>query len=460
MSRPNSSPVPGSFRDPSGFVFEREGVVYRQVNERYREHYDLAVSSGLFESLTAKGALVAHTEASLDLAATAGAYKVLAPERIPFVSYPYEWCFGQLKAAALLTLDIARAALDRGMTLKDASAYNVQFVGSTPVFIDTLSFETYREGEPWIAYRQFCQHFLAPLALMSRVDVRLSGLLRTHLDGIPLDLASALLPRRTKLSFRYLTHIHLHARSQRAFADRPVKAREVKVGKLGVIGLLESLAKAVSSLEWAAAGTEWADYYEHTNYAPEAMGSKEALVASYVERASPRTVWDLGANRGVFSRIASRTGAYVVAFDVDHAAVEKNFRAGASERDRSVLPLVFDATNPSPALGWQNDERSSLVARGPADAVLALALIHHLAIGNNVPLDRVAGFLADLGRWLVVEFVPKEDSQVVRLLASREDVFPDYNRAGFEAAFGERFEILESSAVQGTERTLYLMKRL
>ncbi len=447
MSRPNSSPVPGSFRDPSGFVFEREGVVYRQVNERYREHYDLAVSSGLFESLTAKGALVAHTEAPLDLAAAPGAYKVLEPERIPFVSYPYEWCFGQLKAAALLTLDVARAALDRGMTLKDASAYNVQFVGSTPVFIDTLSFETYREGEPWVAYRPFCQHFLAPLAT-------------PMIAVLPLDLASALLPGRTKLSFRYLTHIHLHARSQRAFADRPVKAREVRVGKLGVIGLLESLAKAVASLEWNAAGTEWADYYENTNYAPEAMGSKESLVASYVERAAPRTVWDLGANRGVFSRIASRTGAYVVAFDVDHAAVEKNFLRGASERDRSVLPLVFDATNPSPALGWQNDERSSLVSRGPADAVLALALVHHLAIGNNVPLDRVAGFMADLGRWLVVEFVPKEDSQVVRLLASREDVFPDYTRAGFEAAFGERFEILDSSAVQGTERTLYLMKRL
>jgi ribosomal protein L11 methylase PrmA len=458
MSRPSNGAVPGSFRDPSGFVFERDGTLYRQVDERYREHYDLLVSSGLYDALTARGALVAHAEAPIELASAPGAYKVLEPERIPFVSYPYEWCFGQLKAAALLTLEIARTALDHGMVLKDASAYNVQFTGAVPVFIDTLSFETYREGEPWIAYRQFCQHFLAPLALMSRVDVRLSGLLKSHLDGVPLDLASALLPGRTKLSFRYLTHIHLHARSQRAFADRPVRAREVRVGKLAVIGLVESLAKAVAALDWEPAGTEWADYYENTNYATESMGSKEALVASYVERAAPRTVWDLGANRGVFSRIASRAGAYTVAFDVDPAAVEKNFRRGATEKDRTVLPLVLDATNPSPALGWENDERSSLVARGPADAVLALALVHHLAIGNNVPLDRVASFLARLGRWLVVELVPKEDSQVERLLASREDVFPDYHREGFESAFGERFEIVDSSPVEGTARTLYLMK--
>jgi ribosomal protein L11 methylase PrmA len=459
MSQPNSGALPSSFRDPSGFVFERDGVLYRQVAERYREHYDRLMDSGLYEALAAKGALVAHDEASPDLDPTGSAYRVLKPERVPFVSYPYEWCFGQLQQAALLTLDIQREAIERGMTLKDASAYNVQFVGCEPVFIDTLSFETYREGHPWVAYRQFCQHFLAPLALMSRVDVRLSGLLRNHLDGVPLDLAAALLPWRTKLSFPLLTHVHLHARTQRTFADRPKQAREMKVGKLALVGLVESLRKVVASLAWEPAGTEWADYYENTNYAPESMRRKEALVASFVERAGPRTVWDLGANTGAFSRIASRAGAYTIAFDVDPAAVEKNFRRGSADRDRSILPLVLDATNPSPDLGWENLERESLAARGPADAVLALALVHHLAIGNNVPLDRVARFFARLGRWLVIEFVPKADSQVERLLASREDVFPDYDRPSFEARFGEYFEIVDQSPVEGTERTLYLMQR-
>ena len=188
----------GSFRDPSGFVYERDGVLYRRVHRSYAAHYDRLMDSGLYAALVGDGLLVPHEEVG-PRGGEQDPYATLRPERVAFVSYPYEWCFSQLKDAALTTLRIQERALGFDMTLKDASAYNIQFHRGRPVLIDTLSFECYEEGVPWVGYRQLCQHFLAPLALMAHRDVRLGGLLRLHLDGIPLDLASTLLPARTRL---------------------------------------------------------------------------------------------------------------------------------------------------------------------------------------------------------------------------------------------------------------------
>jgi len=410
----NSEPVAGSFRDPSGVVFTREGRILRQVNSVYQAAYEQLMTSGLYARLVEKGALLAHEEVDLSLALTDTAYKVLAPVRVPFISYPYEWSFSQLKDAALLTLRIQKAALRFGMSLKDCSAYNIQFVGGKPVFIDTLSFEPYREGEPWTAYRQFCQHFLAPLALMAYRDVRLSQLLRVYLDGVPLDLASRLLPARTYLRGPLLMHLHLHARAQQRYADARQTSvpdrRQVK--QTALVGILDSLRAGVQCLQWKPVGTEWADYYDDTNYTAEAQQQKEALLVRFLEQAQPKVMWDLGANTGRFSRLASARGCLTVAFDIDPAAVERNYLDSAKAKDNQMLPLVLDLTNPSPGLGWANRERMSLAERGPADVLLALALVHHLAIANNLPLDRIARFLCDVGVWLVIEFVLKEDSQV------------------------------------------------
>jgi hypothetical protein len=214
-----------SFRDPSGFVFLRDGVIYRQVNRVYQNNYDHFIRSGLWDKLVEDGLLIAHSEVELEQSATGTAYKVIEPALIPFISYPYEWCFSQLKDAGLLTLEIQLKALEFGMSLKDCSAYNIQFNQGKPIFIDTLSFEMYREGQPWVAYRQFCQHFLAPLVLMSQTDIRLQQLLRIYIDGVPLDLASSLLPARSWLNFAWLSHIHMHAKSQKQFANRAVSGQ-------------------------------------------------------------------------------------------------------------------------------------------------------------------------------------------------------------------------------------------
>ena len=451
-----------SFRDPAGFLFRDGGRLLRQVNPEYAADYDLLTGSGLYETLAAGGMLVRHREVAPPVSAP-GAYRVLEPELVPFVSYPYEWCFSQLRDAALLTLRIQEAALDHGMTLKDASAFNVQFVGGAPVLIDTLSFEAYREGEPWIAYRQFCQHFLAPLLLMARVDVRLAHLGRAYLDGIPLDLASRLLPRGSWLSPGAALHVHLHARSLARHADTALDAapRGRGVSLTALRGMVDSLRSTIRGLSWKPEGTEWGDYVETRRYSAQSVDAKAGRVREYLAAVSPapRMVWDLGANTGEFSRIAAETGARVVAFDVDAAAVERNYLAARAEGSGAVLPLLLDLTNPTPGLGWAGEERSAWLRRGPADVAMALALVHHLAIGNNVPLEGVARLLAEAAPVLVIEFVPKEDEQVQRLLRSRRDIFADYTREGFEAAFATRFRILRSDPIEGSGRRMYLMER-
>jgi ribosomal protein L11 methylase PrmA len=455
-----------SYRDPSGFVYSRDGTLYRQVNRVFQDRFQAFLDSGLYAELEEGRLLVPHRDASLGLAASADAVAVLEPEQVEFVSYPYEWAFGQLKDAALLTLELQERALARGFTLRDASAYNVQFVRGRPLFIDTLSFEPRDEGAPWAGYRQFCEHFLVPLALMSRVDVRTATLLRAHLEGIPLDLGSRLLPRRTWLRAGLLFHVHLHAMAQRRYADRGTGeaaaggASRRGVSPTAAAGLVRSLRAAVESLEWTPSGTEWADYTDDNNYSAEAARSKRQAVVDFLRGLDARTAWDLGANTGEYSRAAREVVPQVIAFDLDPAAVERNYHRVKAEDEAGILPLLLDLTNPSPALGWAHRERLSLEERGPADVLLALAVVHHLAIGHNLPLERVAGFFARLGRSLVVEFVPKSDSQVRRLLRDRPDIFPDYTREGFEAAFRGWFRIERALPVADSERTLYLMTSL
>ncbi len=457
---------PASFRDPSGFIFKRDGVVYRQVNASYREDYDLLMSSGLYEALVKDGLLLRHEEVAPSTALSGDAYKVLRPVQLPFISYPYEWCFSQLRDAALTTLAVQRRALEKGMSLKDASSYNLQLVGGRSCFIDSLSFERYVEGKPWVAYKQFCQHFLAPLALMSKTEARLNQLLRVYIDGVPLDLASRLLPWSSVFSFSLGVHIHAHAKSQKKHAGQAAAPKpaagpsKLRFSKQAFTGLIDSLESAVSGLTMKGGDFEWEDYYAaNNNYGEAGLKEKREALAGLIGKLAPKMVWDLGANTGVFSRLAVEKGAKLaVAWDIDPGCVEAGYRHVVDKRDPAIVPLLLDLTNPSPGLGWANQERMSLAERGPADLVLALGLVHHLAISNNVPLPRVADFLAGLTKHLIIEWVPKEDSQVQKLLATRPDVFPGYVQPELERAFATRFVIEDVVPIPGTVRTLYSMR--
>lgn len=463
MDSPHNGRLAASFRDPAGFLFRRDGVLYRQVNQVYAPHLTHLLASGLYQTLVEQQLLVALTAApEVAPQDPALAYQVYQPEPLPFISYPYEWCFGQLQAAALLTLRIQRLALAHDMWLKDASAYNIQWRAGRPILIDALSFERLSDPAapgPWPAYRQFCQHFLAPLALMAWRDVRLSRLLRVHLDGIPLDLAGRLLPWRSRLNWGCLAHIHLHAAAQQRYADRPPAPTRYVMRRHQLIGLIDSLERTVRRLRWRAPVAGWAAYDAAGSYTPAALAHKEALVADYVRQADPATVWDLGANTGRFSLIAARQGRFTLAFDGDPGAVEAAYQAAAAAQTANFLPLWLDLTNPSPSLGWAQRERDGWRERGPADLLMALALLHHLAIGNNLPLADIARFFSRLAPWLILEFVPKSDPQAQRLLATRPDIFPAYTQAGLEEAFGLCYAVRRCEPLPESARLLYLLER-
>lgn len=454
-----------SFRDPSGLVYRKNGKLLRQINHPYQEDYDFLFSSGLYNKLINKNYLIPHTEVEDIPLVPDSAYKVIQPEIIEYITFPYEWSFSQLKDAALLTLAIQNQALKTGMSLKDASAYNIQFHHGKPILIDTTSFVQYQEGTPWVAYRQFCQHFLAPLALMSEVDVRLQELLITNIDGIPLDLCSSLLPFRTRLNFGLLSHIHLHARAETHYDATKDEDNEgnksARLTKTGFIGLINNLEKTIKNLDFKPKGQRWATYYESTNYSEDAASSKAKITLNWVESLTPNLVLDLGANTGRFSRlVADSMKCLVVSADIDPEAVEINYNLAKDANETKLLPIVLDMVNPTPAVGWDNRERPSFFDRTKADVVLALALIHHLAITNHVPFSMLAKTFASLGNNLILEFVPKEDSQVRRMLRTRDDIFGDYNLDELISAFKPFFKLVEKTPVHDSKRTLLLFERV
>ena len=450
--------IKSSFRDPSGFLFSDGNILYRQVNNSYKKEFEHFIESGLYDELVKKELLISHEEVDVNSSEPEKLYKIIKPKMINFISYPYEWSFNQLKDAALVTIEIQKIALDYGMTLKDASAYNVQFFNGKAIFIDTLSFELYEEGQIWKGYKQFCQHFLAPLALMSHRDIRLNQLLRIYLDGIPLDLTAELLPMRTRSMFSLLAHIHTHSKNQKNYEEKNLEIKNKNFSKTKFIGIIESLHSAIQKQNWDLEKTEWGNYYSDTNYSDTAIQDKKEIISNLIEKNDPKEVWDIGGNIGLFSRIASNKGIPTVCFDNDPLAIEKNYLEIKQKNEKNILPILLDLTNPSTDIGWQNNERDSFLKRGPAELVMALALVHHIAISNNVPLELIAEFFSRFTKKLIIEFVPKSDTQVKRLLATREDVFFEYDKKNFEKQFEKFFNILDQKEIKESVRTIYYME--
>ncbi|TMB48806.1 MAG: class I SAM-dependent methyltransferase [Chloroflexi bacterium] len=459
--QPDRGRIPASFRDPSGFVYERDGRLLRQINDSFAERWSAFEQSALRRELTGDRLLIEHQPAPLELAWDEHAAAVIEPERVELITYPWEWSFSQLRDAALLTLEAQERAAAAGFTLRDASAFNVQFLRGKPILIDSLSFEPATPEEPWLPYREFCEQFVAPLALMAYRDARLGLLMRPMPSGIPLDLASALLPARTRLSTGISAHIHLHARAQ----QRPIslesatRARAPRVSSLGRRALVDHLRRTVEGMRKPRTSTPWASYETTSTYSPAAADAKLRLVGELLQQTPGRWVWDVGANRGWFSLRAAELGRQVVALDSDAGAVDMFYRQLQSAGDERVLPLVMDIANPTPGVGWALEDYRSLIDRCNADVILALALIHHLAIGRNIPLDRISALFARLGEWLIIEWVPKTDPMVAAMLAHREDVFGGYDEAAFKQAFESDFSFERSEPIPDSDRVLHLLRR-
>jgi len=418
-----------SFKDPDGCVFySDDGRVYREIYQNYEENYEQLMNSGLYKELTQNNLLIEHQEVE-----SQESNRILEMEKIDFISYPYEWSFSQLKDAALLTLKIERIAGNYGMTLKDASANNIQFKNGKPIFIDTLSFKKKKE-QPWTAYQQFCRNFVAPLALMAHTDARLNTLMRNYVDGLPLDLTSQLLPRKTYFSLGLGIHIHLHSKFQSRYSEGEDWNQKSMSNEM-LFSIKKNLNSTINKLEKNGSGTEWTGYYEsELNYTESGFKQKEDIVEKFTKKVQPSETWDLGANNGRFSRIVSEhTTGLTVSLESDVAVVDQNYNKGSE----AVLPLVQDLTNPSPGLGWMNKETKSLFRRGDPELGVVLALTHHLAISNNIPLSEQAKFFSKHFEKLIIEFVHKSDSNVQKLLSSREDVFSKYRLDVFESEFNK-----------------------
>lgn len=452
-----------SFRDPDAKVVLIDGQYYRIIKRAYQRNYDLLITSGLKNELTSAQLIIAETEVDPTIVSKNNSdakefYKLVRPTLIPFISYPYEWAFSQLKEAALVTLDIQLKALEKGMSLKDATAYNMQFLHGKAIHIDTTSFEEYIDGAPWKAYGQFCRHFLGPLLLHTYGKSELIKLSSDHLDGIPLKVVSYSLPKRTKWNFFVLTHIHYHAKLEQKHSQDPQgKNRGLKISKERLKGLLIHLRNGIHKMEVGSSASNWTDYYDTCSYSKEAYEQKAKIVEQFLQQHKSKMLLDMGCNEGEFSILASSHAEQVVAVDFDINVVEVLHRKLNVQKKQNVLPLVVNINEPSPAVGWLNKERASFLDRSRFDVTLALALIHHLAIGNNVPLSSIAKMFAQITKVLIVEFVPKSDKQTQRLLVTREDIFDTYDLDSFKTAFEKHFTIKAQEPIKGTERILFLM---
>jgi len=445
--------INASFRDPAGFVYEQEGVLFRKINPAGFANYDFFLQSGLYDCLIKKALMVPHEEISRNAQEI-----IIKPEKIPILSYPYEWCFSQYQDAALLTLQIQKIAIDFGMSLKDASAFNLQFYQGKPIFIDTLSFECKKTG-PWLAYQQFCRHFLSVLALMSYVDPGLQKIMAIYLDGPPLELVSTLLPWKTRMNLGLAMHIHLHAKYQKKYAHA-VKTTKKNLSSFQLKALVDSLESSIKKLRLRHQDSEWASYCAATHYDAQGLAHKKRLISTCLEKIHPKTLLDLGSHDGSFTRLASQKSISCIACDSDPIAVEKNYTTSKELQDKYMLPLVEDLANPSASIGWQHHERNSFQSRMQTDCAMALALIHHLAISNNLPLGNIADFFATLAPHLLIEFIPKTDPMVKKLLSTRTDIFTNYTVEGFEKAFSEKFNIMEKEKIINSERIFYWLHRL
>lgn len=454
-----------SYRDPSGFIFTKDNIIFRAINNIYKENYIYFMESGLYKELCSKNYIIPHeeTEELNNIISDENIFKIIKPKKIPFITYPYEWCFSQLKDAAILTLKIQKIALKYNMILKDASAYNIQFLDGKPIFIDTLSFEMYNGDSTWIAFNQFTKHFIVPLILMSYKDIRLNQLLISNIDGIPVDLANNILPISSKLNPFVFMNIKMQTKFQKKYENKDqnvVENKDINNNKDKLINLNIYLQDNLNKLKLKLKNTEWGEYYSTTNYDDISFQHKKTIVEDFINISNPTSLWDFGANNGLFTRIASNKNINSLAFDIDPLACEFNYNQIKENNEKNILPVLFDLTNPSPSIGWANEERDSISYRDKPDIIMALALIHHLAISNNLNFDKIANYFSSLSKKLIIEFVPKEDSQVQKLLLTRKDIYEEYNIEHFETSFSKYYKIINKKNINNSKRTIYLMEKL
>jgi len=452
----------GSFRDRDGRVYHFEGRVFRGLSESALETYRKLQQKPFYKKLAESGKIIGTREIAAEHNPLPDSLQAqwagfLEHDPVAVISYPYEWTFSMLKAAASLQLHLVERAIVNGFALKDATPYNIQFVNRKPVFIDIPSFEILQEGEPWSGYRQFCEMFLFPLFLQAYKSCNFQPFMRAAIDGVDVQAASALFSFRDRFRKGVLSHVWLQSKLDRRYGGSSENVRSnlksAGFNRELILVNVRKMQKLVKKLEWEASGSEWGDYSEFHNYSDDDHVRKEEFIRDAVINEKPQTVWDIGCNTGQFSRIAAAQCSQVVSTDIDHVAVERLFLS--PETPDNILPLVQNIADPSPNWGWRNRERSDLQARSKPDLVLCLALIHHVVITANIPLAEFIDWLAGLTDKLVIEYVSRKDDKVETLLRNKEDKYRDYSRESLEVNLKRHFDIRQQQDVNNGDRTLY-----
>jgi len=463
MSNPSAAANAGSFRDRDGRVYEYENRVFRGLNQKALETFRQLREKPFYIKLEESGKVIPTREISAQENPLPEDIKTqwtgfLEHEPVPVISYPYEWTFSMLKAAAGLQLHLVERAVSNGYTLKDATPYNVQFVNRKPVFIDIPSFEPLAEGEAWVGYRQFCEMFLFPLFMQAYKGCNFQPFMRAAIDGIDVQLAASLFGFRDRFRKGVLSHVWLQAKLDRRYGGSSENVRSslksAGFNRAMILANVRKLQKLVNNLNWQAKGSEWGDYTEFHNYSDDDHILKEEFIRKAILSEKPETVWDIGCNTGQFSRIAAAHCRQVIATDIDHLAVERLFLD--KNTPDNILPLVQNVADPSPNWGWRNQERSDLQTRSRPDLVFCLALIHHVVITANIPLAEFIDWLAGLTDTLIIEYVSRNDDKVKTLLRNKQDKYSDYSRESLLENLGRHFDIRDQQDVNNGDRNLYL----
>ena len=447
---------PGSFRDLDGHVIIEDENVYRVINNSYKEDYDHFINSGLYNELVDKRMIIPFKE---ETNKPINSYKYLKTKYVYPILYPYEWSFSQLKEAALFTLSIQKICLKYEMTLKDATPYNIQFLDCKPIFIDLLSFEKIKDFQ-WRPLKQFYQMFFGPLIVFSKIDPSLSKLLITNIDGISVSLINKLLKFKQKLNLNVFINLVL----PNIFSNKSHKSsnQSLNLNKKKLENLISYLYSSTNKIKFSG-NSEWKNYNEETfqeksNY----VLDKENLINKFkVLINSTAEVWDIGGNDGRFSRAFSEISTHVFSFDIDINCVDKNYNINKVKNINNVYPVLFDLTNPSPSIGWNNKERSMIEERLNKPSLICMfAVIHHL-FNKNIPFDEILKFSTKTDRFLIIEYIPIEDPKCKLIFESRDKKFlksyPD--EKNFENIFQEKFNLIKSGYLGKTKRKLYLYER-
>ncbi len=451
---------PASYRDPSGFIFKKDGVFLRQINPSYFEEYEVIKKACIYNELWNKGWLIRHEEIE-----NTEKRIIIQPDQLDFVTYPYEWSFTAYKHAAQLTLRLQLFLLEKGFSLKDGSAFNITFHKGKALFIDTLSIERYRENEPWKALKQFNEHFFAPLILAQQYGSFYLKTLQSRIDGFPLKEASKLLSWKSKLSPTVYSHIHFLGKKESNNTGELIEDSKYKgLSKSAQIKMLKSLELHIAQM-FLKENTEWSAYYKQTNYQNASFEIKKKFVSLWTQEIVAQKVIDVGGNDGTFGKEALKHANQVIIGDIDQSAIDNCYTDCLKNKETALTSIVTDLLQPAAAIGFNNKERDSFIDRVKSyspDLIMALALIHHITLSGNVPFEMSAAFFKSLSPYLLIEFPDREDSWVQFILDSKRDarhLFNDYNLDQFEKCYAPYFTVIKKEQIPNTHRTLFLMKR-